>query len=179
VVGGGEGREKIYVDGRVFIPCSRAGEADGGVGAPVGLPTTAVSRRTGLDRVCGCCGTGRGSWYGPAGPADTAAAAGDDGADGGAGAGGRRTGSGGRPARTARAVGRRRCAGGGAMRRRAAVAAAAIAVADSVGGATAATAAVAAWGTSGLGTRRRPLENRRQCPKSRSVVVGSWPEAVA
>jgi len=171
----------------VFIPCSRAGGADDGVGAQVGRPTTAVSRQTGLavgcDRVCGCCGTGQGSWYGPAGPAGSAVAAGDDGADGGAGVGGWRTGSGGRPARIARAEVHRRCAGGGAMRQRAAVAvvavAAAIAVAGSADGATAATVAVAALGTSGLGTRRRPKENRRQCPKNRSVVVASSTEVAA
>jgi len=137
----------------VFIPCSRAGDADGGVGARVGRPTTEVSRQNGLvvdcDRVCGCCGTGQGSWSVPAGPAGSAVVAGDDDVDGGAGVGGWRTGFGGQPARIARAEVHRHCADGGAMRQWAAVAvvvvaAAAVAVADSVGGATAVTVVVAA-----------------------------------
>lgn len=170
----------------MFIPCSRAGEADGGVGARVGLPTTEVSRQNGLvvdcDRVCGCCGTGRGSWSVPAGPAGSAVVAGDDDVNGDAGVGGWRTGFGGQPARIARAEVHRRCAGGGAMRQWAAVAVvvvAAVAVADSVGGATVVTVAVAAWGTSGLGTRRRPMENHRQCRKNRSAVAASSKEVAA
>lgn len=146
--------EKSYVDERVSIPCSRAGEADGGVGAPVDRPTTVVSRRNGLavgyDRVCGCCGTVPGSWSGPAGPVGIAVAAGNDGADGDAG--GQRIGADGRPARIARAEVHRRCAGDDVARPRVAVAAVTavavgVAVADNAGGATAATVAVVVWDT--------------------------------
>lgn len=120
----------------------------------------------------------------PEGPAGNAVAAGDDDVDGGAGVGGWRTGFGGQPARIERAEVHRHCAGGGAMRQWAAVAevavaAAAVAVADNAGGATAVTVAVAAWGTSRLGTRRQPMENHRQCPKNRSAVVVSSKEVVA
>lgn len=167
----------------MFIPCSRAGDADGGVGARVGWPTTEVSRQNDLvvdcDHVCGCCGNGQGSWSVPAGPAGSAVAARDDDVDGGAGVGGWRTGFGGQPARIARAEVHRRCAGGGAMRQWAVVAEVVVAVADSVGGATAVTVAVAAWDTSGLGTRRQSMENHRQCPKNRSAVVVSSKEVVA
>lgn len=120
----------------------------------------------------------------PAVPAGSAVAAGDDDVHGDAGVGGWRNGFGGQPAHIARAEVHRRCGGGGAMRQWAAVAevvvaAAAIAVVDSVGGATAVKVVVAAWGTSGLGTRRRPMENPRPCPKNRSAVVESSKEVVA